>query len=283
MTEFQSEIITITGQDIRVALMGPKDAERTLLIFNGIGASLESVEPFASHFQRTRLITFDVPGVGGSPTPLIPYRFTTLSRMTRRLLDKLDIDKVDVFGVSWGGALAQQFAYDSQDRCLSLTLAATSAGFVMVPGNISVLMKMATPKRYTDPMHMVNIGPDIYGGQLRMNRELLMEHAAALKSGTGRGYLYQLLAGIGWTSWLWLPQIETPTMIMMGEDDPLVPKVNGDIIKNRLPVAELITMPCGHLFMLSHPEETAEQIETFIHDRSKDMAIGACNERSATG
>ena len=52
---------------LRVALIGPPDAERTLLVFNGIGASLETVAPFVEHFRRTRILTFDVPGVGGSP------------------------------------------------------------------------------------------------------------------------------------------------------------------------------------------------------------------------
>ena len=153
--------VTIMGQKIRFALFGPEDAERTLLVFNGIGASLDAVAPVAGHFQRTRILTFDVPGVGGSPTPLIPYRFAWLSRMTARLLDALGIGDVDVAGVSWGGPAAQQFVYDHQDRCRSLTLCATSAGMVMIPGNINVIRKMATPKRYLDPEHMQNIGPDI--------------------------------------------------------------------------------------------------------------------------
>jgi len=168
-----------------------------------------------------------VPGVGGSPTPALPYRFTWLSRLAARLLDRLGIGEVDVFGVSWGGALAQQFVHDHPDRPRSLTLAATSAGFVMVPGGLGVLRKMATPRRYTDPDYMMKIGPDIYGGQLRLNRALLDEHVLAMQGGDSRGYLYQMLAGAGWTSWLWLPQLRVPVLIMMGADDPIVPLVNG--------------------------------------------------------
>ncbi|MEO0566463.1 MAG: poly(3-hydroxyalkanoate) depolymerase [Pseudomonadota bacterium] len=261
-----SDHITIMGQKTRYAFFGPEEAERTLLVYNGIGASLEAVAPVAKHFKRTRILTFDVPGVGGSPTPLIPYRFSWLSRMTARMLDALDVGEVDVAGVSWGGAAAQQFAYDHQDRCRSMTLCATSAGMVMIPGNINVLRKMATPKRYLDPDHMMNIGPDIYGGQLRMNRELLDIHASSLKAGDARGYLYQLICGVGWTSWLWLPQIEIPSLLLMGGDDPLIPVVNGKILMKRLPDAQMVVMDCGHLFILSKPDETAQRIEAFIHD-----------------
>ena len=280
--EVITDHVTIMGQKIRYAFFGPEDAPRTLLVFNGIGASLEAVAPVAQFFERTRILTFDVPGVGGSPTPLIPYRFAWLSRMTARLLDRLQVGAVDVAGVSWGGAAAQQFAYDYQDRCRSLTLCATSAGMVMIPGNVQVLRKMATPKRYLDPEHMMNIGPDIYGGQLRMNREILNMHAGSLKAGDTRGYLYQLLCGAGWTSWLWLPQIELPTLLLMGGDDPLIPVVNGKILMKRLPDARMVVMDCGHLFILSKPEETAQRIEGFVHDGVVADAVEFPDARSAT-
>lgn len=265
MSQPKIDTITLTGQRLRVATYGPETARNTLLVFNGIGASLETVAPFAKAFADTRIITFDVPGVGGSPAPALPYRFAWLARLTARLLDKMGITgAVHVFGVSWGGALAQQFVRDFPDRAISLTLAATSAGFVMVPGNIRVLLKMATPKRYADPDYMLKIGPDIYGGQLRFNQQLLAEHARALKASGGRGYLYQLLAGAGWTSWLWLPQLRLPVLVLMGADDPIVPIANGKILTSRLPDARLEVMDCGHLFILTDPAGTAAKIEDFM-------------------
>lgn len=259
--------ITVQGQTLRYAILGPKNAERTLLVFNGIGASLDTVLPFAKHFRRTRLITFDVPGVGDSPTPLLPYRFTGLSQLIALALDELGIDKVDVFGVSWGGAAAQQFAYDHPKRSQTLILAATSAGFMMVPGNLKVLSKLATPKRYTNPDYMLEIGPEIYGGQLKYTKAVLEEHASALRSVGQIGYLYQLVAGWGWTSWFWLPKLTLPALVIMGEDDPIVPVINGRILTSRLPNAKLKTLPCGHLFILTRPQETATLVEDFIYDQ----------------
>ncbi len=262
------QTFTVMGQDWNVAVLGPKDADRTLLLCNGIGASVDTIGPFADHFKRTRLIAFDVPGVGRSPTPFTPYRFSNLTRMLNRILDELGVGQVDVFGVSWGGALAQQFAYDFQDRCHTLTLAATAAGLVMVPGNISVLSKMATPKRYTDPEYMLKVGGEIYGGEVAFNQELLKDHTMAMKAGDRRGYLYQLLAGVGWTSFLWLRQIKLPTLILMGEDDPLVPPVNGRILASRLPNATLEMVKCGHMFVLTQAEAVADRVESFIHEEA---------------
>lgn len=260
-----NRIITAQGQDWNVVVCGPQDADRTLLVCNGIGASVDTIGPFVQHFKRTRLVAFDVPGVGQSPTPMLPYRFSNLTRMLNIILDQLAIDQVDVFGVSWGGGLAQQFAYDFQSRCRSLTLAATAAGMVMVPGNLKVLSKMATPKRYMDPNYMMSVGAEIYGGDIAMKQELLREHAAAMKAGDRRGYLYQLMAGAGWTSYLFLRQIRVPTLVMMGSDDPIVPPVNGKILAHRLPNATLEYINCGHMFVLTQAEQIADRIETFIH------------------
>lgn len=268
----ETQIITVKGQDWRVATIGPATAERTLLLCNGIGASLDTIGPFAKHFKRTRLIAFDVPGVGGSPTPALPYRFANLTRMLNGILDQLGVGLVDVFGVSWGGALAQQFAYDYQPRCRSLMLAATAAGYVMVPGNLSVLSKMATPKRYTDPNYMFDVAAEIYGGEIAFNQELLKDHAMAMKAGDTRGYVYQLLAGLGWTSYFWLPQITLPTLVLMGEDDPLVPPVNGQILAKRLPNATLEMVDCGHMFVLTQAEQIADRIERFLHHNTANAA-----------
>ena len=70
------------------------------------------------------------------------------------MLDQLGHEQVDVLGVSWGGALAQQFAFQQARRCRRLVLAATSPGSLMVPGKLTVLLKMATPRRYKDPDYM---------------------------------------------------------------------------------------------------------------------------------
>ncbi|MEL6206293.1 MAG: poly(3-hydroxyalkanoate) depolymerase [Pseudomonadota bacterium] len=268
----KSQIITVMGQDWNVGVIGPEDADQTLLLCNGIGASIETVAPLTGHFKRTRLIAFDVPGVGRSPTPFSPYRLTNLTRMLDKILTELGVGQVNVFGVSWGGALAQQFAHDFQTRCRSLTLAATSAGMIMVPGKLKVLSKIATPKRYEDPNHMLDIGAEIYGGGVAFNKELLREHAMAMRAGDKRGYTYQLLAGIGWTSFFWLSRIKIPTFILMGENDPIIPVVNGQIMARRLPNATVETVPCGHMFVLTEAADVAERVEAFIHDWAAEPA-----------
>src|SRR5215831_6679395 len=91
----------VGGQMLRVGVRRGDKARPPLLLFNGIGANIELVEPFLDALAGPETIVFDVPGVGGSPAPSRPYRPSTLSRLASRLLDRLGYDEVDALGVSW--------------------------------------------------------------------------------------------------------------------------------------------------------------------------------------
>lgn len=254
---------TILGRPVRYAEYTPEGATETLLLFNGIGANIESAERFLLKFSKLRVIIFDAPGVGGTPTPTLPYRLSYVADIASALLNHLNVEKVHVFGVSWGGAAAQQFAYLNKQRVLSLTLAATTTGAIMIPGSPKTLMKMVTPKRHSDPSFMIKNAMQLYGGTVAVQEELMREFSEALDHGTPVGYSYQLMAIMGWTSWHFLPTLDIPALVLMGEDDPIVPVANGRILVSRLKHGTLEVMPCGHLFMVTMPEETATRVEQF--------------------
>jgi poly(3-hydroxyalkanoate) depolymerase len=254
----------IEGQTLRVGVRRGNEARPPVLIFNGIGANIELVAPFLEALDGPEAIVFDVPGVGGSPAPSLPYRPSTLARLSAQLLDKLGHEQADVLGVSWGGALAQQFAFQQGQRCRRLVLAATSPGHLMVPGKLTVLLKMATPRRYKDADYMKRIAGDIYGGALRGAPELVGKHLRHVRWSSDYGYYLQLVACFGWTSLPWLRLLSQPTMVMSGTDDPLVPVVNGRILASLIPNARLVTIDDGHLFLVTSARESAAMISGFL-------------------
>ena len=255
----------VNGQTLRVGIRPGERTRSPLLLFNGIGASIELVEPFLAALEGPEAIVFDVPGVGGSPTPRLPYRPWMLARLTAQLLDQLGYAEVDVLGVSWGGALAQQFAFQQASRCRRLVLAATSPGHLMVPGRLSVLLKMATPRRYKDSDYMRRVAGDIYGGAMRRSPELVREHLRHVRWSSDYGYYLQLFAGFGWTSLPWLRLLPQPTLVMAGTDDPIVPLVNGRILARLIPDARLVTIDDGHLFLVTSAGESAQIIADFLN------------------
>ena len=192
----------------------------------------------------------------------IPSR--ELGAADAQLLDRLGHERVDVLGVSWGGALAQQFAFQQGKRCRRLVLAATSPGHLMMPGKLEVLLKLATPRRYKDPHYLQRIAGDIYGGALRGSPELVHSYLRHVRWSSDYGYYLQLLAGCGWTSLPWLRLLAQPTLVMAGTDDPLVPFANGRILASFIPNARLVTIDDGHLFLVTNASESAAMISEFL-------------------
>ena len=254
----------IGGQVLRVGVRRGAKAGPPLLLFNGIGANLELAAPFLDALDGHEVILFDVPGVGGSPAPTLPYRPSTMARLSARLLDQLGYEQVDVLGVSWGGALAQQFAFQQGKRCRRLVLAATSPGHLMMPGKLEVLLKLATPRRYKDPHYLQRIAGDIYGGALRASPGLVRRHLRHIRWSSDYGYYLQLLAGLGWTSLPWLRLLAQPTLVVAGTDDPVVPLANGHILASLIPDARLVTIDDGHLFLITSAERCAAMISEFL-------------------
>src|SRR5580693_9742769 len=155
--------VAVGGQQLRVAVR-PGDRSRVpLLLINGIGASLDLLQPFVDALEpAVEVICFDVPGVGGSPLPRIPYRFTGLCRMISRMLSELGYASVDVLGISWGGGVAQHFATFQRSRCRRLVLVSTATGSLMVPASPAILARMVTPRRYLDRLYLARVAPTLY-------------------------------------------------------------------------------------------------------------------------
>ena len=257
--------VELDGQALRVGIRREHGHRPPLLLFNGIGANLELVRPFVDALEQVEVVIFDIPGVGGSQAPVLPYRFSTLALMADKLLRHLGYDEqVDVLGISWGGALAQQFAHQFRGRCRRLILASTSAGAIMVPGKVTVISKLLLPHRYTDPEYLQKIGGQIYGGIYRRSPQLLQEHGRHIRSPLGRGYLYQLLAAWGWTSLPWLGSLRQPTLVLHGNDDPIVPLINAKILAARIPHARLYVIDDGHLFLIARAQEVAQVVRNFL-------------------
>lgn len=268
--------VQLDGLTLRAAVRPGKPGSTPLLICNGIGANLEILSGFVDALPADiEVLLFDAPGVGGSSTAMLPMRFSGLAKLLTRLLDALNYAQVNVLGVSWGGGLAQQFAHDYPERCKKLILAATTAGAAMLPGKPHVLLLMASPRRYHDEEHTLKIVADIYGGSFRRNPELAKEmlKISQAKTADKRGYYWQLSAAMGWTSIHWLHRLPQPTLVLAGDDDPLIPLINMRLLAWRIPKAQLHVIDDGHLFLITRVETVAPLVADFLREKPGKTVI----------
>lgn len=261
-----TRFVDVEDVRIRFSVTG---SGRPLLLIMGIGASLDLWAPFEAALagRGFSTIAYDAPGTGQSTRHRVPRRIPGMARNVVRLLDTLGYDRVDVLGVSFGGGVAQQLAHAAPHRVRRLVLAATMPGVGGVPGNPRALMAMATPRRYYDADYFRRVAPTIYGGAARRDPDATL-HASAQRfthAPTVGGYAGQLWAISGWSSLRWLHRLPQRTLVLAGDDDPIVPVVNARILARRIPRARLVVLPgAGHLFLLEQAAEAAGLVSDFL-------------------
>jgi poly(3-hydroxyalkanoate) depolymerase len=247
--ELDVRMVRVGDQRLRVGVKHGRGGGPPLIAFNGLGAALEMLGPLACALEGVEVVLFDVPGMGASPLPRHPYGFAALARLADALLDELGYrGPVDALGVSWGGALAQQFARSCPERCRRLILAATCAGAMMLPASWTALAQLAVP-------------PDRVHGDTRTGAcgELL---EVAMPDPIG--YLYQQLAMCGWTSLRWLALLRQPTLVLAGTHDRLIHPLNARLLASLIPDSELRFVDDGHLFVVTSARSVAPVVERFL-------------------
>ena len=263
--------IMVGRQSLRTALWRGTGHGRPILFFNGIGANLEIAQPLGDALSDRDVITFDLPGVGGSPSPATPYRPWWVARAAKQILLAHGIDEpVDVMGVSWGGGAAQQFAFQYQKRVNKLVLVATSPGVTMVPGDIRALSKMAHPMRYTNQDFLTQHFKTLYGDEPN-GAEMFSRN---MKPPQLKGYLFQLAAMAGWSSLPFLPLLPHETLILAGDRDKIVPLANAQILAFMIRRSRLeVVKDGGHLFLLSQADNVLPLLKDFLDTETQEKAM----------
>jgi poly(3-hydroxyoctanoate) depolymerase len=236
-----SMLLHIDGLQIAMRVQGAGDP---LLLINGMTRPLDSWEAFTRELPGRTIISFDVPGVGGSPTPLLPLSIPALAKLAVAVLDAAGLDEADVLGLSHGGGVAQQLAYDAPSRVRRLVLVATSCGVGATPGRRRALFRsLATPSDGLWPR------PDPLG------------------------VLWQSLAIASWSSIPFLGAIRAPTLVVCGTHDRVAPPANSRVLARRIPGAAFVLVPGGHDLQRPDPARAlARVVEEFLSGESADAA-----------
>jgi pimeloyl-ACP methyl ester carboxylesterase len=252
---------------VRVRELG---AGPPLLMIAGIGGNLDMWAPLIPELPGRRLVMFDVPGTGESGRLRYPPLMLSYAHFTRRLLRELGHDRVDVLAFSWGGLLAQQFAIQYPGCVGRLVLAGTAPGMGGIPPRPRVLGRMLTTRRYHSRSYFRAIAADFYGGHYRHDPLVVdedMDRRMAHPPGI-LGYAAQLCAVAGYSSlpgpWL----ISTPTLILGGDDDPIIATANLRMLAGIIRDSELhIVRGGGHMLLVDSPKLVGPLIMDFLERR----------------
>lgn len=245
----------------------PGTTSPPLLLIHGIGGSLESWQPLLDQMPGRDVIMIDSPGAGRSVVPPLPMRTPAIADRVLGAARALGVEQADVLGYSLGGLVAQEVAHRHPESVRRLVLASTIMGIPAIPGGPRVQLALLSTRRHRDRAAAARDIPLLAGGRTARDPSVL---AAMLSSRDAHapswlGYRYQQLAVIGWSSYLWLPRLRVPALVLHGEQDPVVPVLNARLLARRIPGAELAIIPgAGHMALFDEPEKAAPILERFL-------------------
>ena len=238
-----------------------------MLLLGGLGNSLGVWDNLVGELPDVDTIAVDAPGTGFSSAPVLPLSMAELADVYVSLVRSLGLEAVSVLGLSFGGAVAQQLAYQSPGVVERLVLCGTGPGIGGLPGDRAALQELASPARYYSAARSRRVAPLIYGGRFarepeRFDHEVQQRLAAPPSV---YGYYCQLAALVGWSSLPWLGRIEAPTLVLAGDADPVYPIENATILGEAIPHARVeILRGGGHLFVMDSAGDIAPSVKAFI-------------------
>lgn len=222
--------------------------------------------------ERFCVVTFDNRGVGQTDAPAGPYTASLLAADVAGLLDALEIERAVLMGHSMGGFIAQAFALEYPGRLSKLVLCSTNFGgprhVPVEPDAMKVLTDVSSDAvtRFKNGL-VVSTAP----GFAQANPVLIDEWLTWRLSNPVdvTGYRAQLAIGLGLLSEEAcfehrLKDINTPTLILFGAEDRVVPPANAVLLAEKIAGSEVKILPgVGHFFPIEAPQEAAQAVIDF--------------------
>jgi len=227
------------------------------------------IPELSQHFQ---VIAFDNRGAGRSDKPVMEYSIRLFADDTAGLMAALDIESAHILGISMGGYIAQELALNYPAKVEKMVLGCTGCG-----GEKAVLMSPERMQKFNanaglQPEEILRRNMDIYFSDefVAHNRKKIEEfvNISLRHCQPVDAFMRQFDACQRHDTAGRLGRLSIPTLIMTGDDDPLVPPENSYILQELIPGAELSVFPGGrHCFFIEHAEQFNKKVLDFFRMR----------------
>jgi 3-oxoadipate enol-lactonase len=259
-------LIEANGIKVNCELSGKKQAPVAVLS-HSLACSMLMWTPQLERLESGfRVLRYDTRGHGGSDAPPGPYTLAQLVDDAIGLLDELAIDRVHWIGVSMGGMIGQGIALSHSDRLESLVLADTAA---IIPDEAQPVWQEridtvrqegmaavaeSTLQRWFTPNYFNRKLPEVDQIRQQILATPVAGYIGCSEAIRRLNYLDQLAA------------IQTPTLVMVGADDPGTPVAASEAMHARIPGSKLVVIPsAAHLANIEQAEVFNTNLMTFLN------------------
>ncbi len=271
----QPKAVVINGHQLIYTVTGEGPP---IILLHGFGAQgwmwEYQQEALAHHFS---VYTLDILGYGYSDRPNIAYTPDLFVNSVKGFMSKLDIDQATLIGNSLGAGIAMGMALKYPHLTDSIVLI---GGF---PQRVKEKVSLPSYRAFLrfKPEFLLRIGFSLSGKRLLRStlESLVVDKSLITNDVINRAYQFRTFSGSAHSLFStrnnlqqWeehyaplISEIETPTLILWGTDDPLFPLPVGEELHHQIQNSSFLPIKnAGHLPMWEKPKETNLSIIKFL-------------------
>jgi len=262
---------TKDGLKLRYEIRGSGEPVALIMGFSGSGRGWG--EAFLKLMEaRFKIFVIDNRGTGESDKPDAEFTLADMAADIAAVLDHAETPRAHIFGISMGGMIAQEFALAYPERTRGLVLGCTNCGAShSVPADPAAIANLI-PAPGIDPIEQARRAFSVACGKAFLNsaagQEILSQAIAEMGNypiTPMHTFMRQGQAIGGFDSFARLGQIKSPTLIIHGDDDSIVPYPNADVLQGAIAGAKKHTLKAaGHMFFWEVPDEAARAAGDFL-------------------
>lgn len=269
-----STFLDVAGMKVHLRDEGPRNDKSPIVLLHGTGSSLHAWEGWAQALKdKRRVIRFDLPGFGlTGPSPDGIYSIDNDIRVLIAILDKLGVEHCVLGGASLGGDIAWRAALTHPSRVEKLILV-DAGGYPTKPISQPIGFRLASIPgmdwlfENILPRYLVEEGfRDVWGDPNRVTPEMV-ERSIELtqREGNRRAFLDRSHQWHGGSLSHRIPELKSPTLIIWGGRDRLIPPENAerfhrDVVGSTLVIFEDL----GHAPEEEDPAQTVAAVKQFL-------------------
>lgn len=243
-----------------------------LLMIRGLSSDvyrwpLRLVKEISKHFK---VVLFDNRGAGRTDKPDIEYSIKMMADDTTSLMNILNIEIAHLLGYSMGGSIAQEIVLNYPEKVKKLILCSTGCGGPKgIPASEEVRTGLASNREGLSDEELLRNAMSIYFTEsfILNNPDEVEEYIrrSLLAPIPPHSYRRQLMAAFRFSSYERLKNIKTPTLVLSGKEDILVPHENSILLAENIPGAKISLFDnLGHALFTPDPLLIAKIIIDFL-------------------
>jgi len=270
-SDSQSQFVSIDGLEVHFKDEG---TGFPIVLIHGTSASLHTWDAWTQKLiENYRVIRMDLPAFGlTGANKNNSYDLESYNQFLESFINKIGVSEFVLAGNSLGGSIAWHYASNHQNQVKHLILV-DPGGFPSKKGKpfvfklaempvVNLLLKHITPKSFVR-----NNLEQVYYDDSKITSELVERyHQMILREGSRNAFIERSKIAFKDETAL-LKKINTPTLILWGENDIWIPVENGLKFDAKLLNSRLVIMKeTGHVPMEERPEESLVHLLDFLNE-----------------